>query len=328
MSERANQPTSQQANQPTTLVTGAAGFIGAAVAGKLLEEGNRVIGIDSLHTGFRANVPAGVEFIEGDLRFAETLEPLAGRRIDCIMHVAGQSGGEPSYDDPVFDLQANTQSTLLLLLLARKLNCGRFIYASSVSIYGEQPAGEHGLDENLCPAPQSLYGVGKLASEHYMRLYARQFGMDCISLRLFNIYGPGQNLANLRQGMISIYLAQALDGRHIQVKGAAERFRDFVYIDDSVQAFLDARSNGLSGYNVFNVCSGVATTVEQVIEVLQASLPFEVSVEYSGSTPGDVHGWRGNPRRIREATGWEPTKDLETGIRQMVQWALAHKGAG
>ena len=206
-----NDQTTKRPNDATTLVTGVAGFIGAAVAEKLLEEGNRVIGIDSFHTGYRENVPEGVEFIEGDLRLAETLEPLEGRRIDCIMHIAGQSGGEPSYDDPVFDLQANAQSTLLLLLLARKMGCRRFIYASSVSVYGNQPAGAHGLDEDICPAPQSLYGVGKLASEHYMRLYAQQFGLDCISLRLFNIYGAGQNLANLRQGMISIYLSQALE---------------------------------------------------------------------------------------------------------------------
>ena len=321
-SQTANQPMNQPARPPTTLVTGVAGFIGAAVARRLMEEGNRVIGIDSLHTGYRENVPDGVDFIEGDLRYGATLEPLKARHIDCIMHIAGQSGGEPSYDDPVFDLQANAQSTLLLLLLARKTNCRRFIYASSVSVYGNQPEGEHGLDEDTCPAPQSIYGVGKLASEHYMRLYAQQFGLGCISLRLFNIYGAGQNLANLRQGMISIYVSLALDNRHIQVKGAGERYRDFVNIDDTVQAFLDARSSDLSGYNVFNVCSGVATTVTHVIELLRASLPFDVTVEYSGSTPGDVHGWRGNPRRIRDATGWEATKTLETGVRQMVQWAL------
>jgi len=309
-------------SQPITLVTGVAGFIGAAIAAKLLEEGNRVIGIDSLHTGYRENVPEGVEFLEGDLRFAETLEPLAGRGIECIMHVAGQSGGEPSYEDPVFDLQANAQSTLLLLLLARELGCRRFIYASSVSVYGNQPADEGGLDEALCPAPQSLYGVGKLASEHYMRLYAEQFGMDCISLRLFNIYGPGQNLANLRQGMISIYLSQALDGRHIQVKGAAERFRDFVHIDDAVRAFCIAGTHPLSGYHAFNVCSGIATTVEQVIELLCKSLPFEVSVEYSGTTPGDVFGWRGNPKLFAETAGWQAEMPLEQGLKGMVDWAL------
>lgn len=325
-------PTNRQNDQPTkrrsdapVLVTGVAGFIGAALARRLLADGVRVIGIDSLHTGFRENVPEGVEFIEGDLRFEETLEPLNGRRINCIMHVAGQSGGEPSSDDPVFDLQANAQSTLLLLLLARKLDCRRFVYASSVSVYGSQPNGPDGLDEDVCPAPQTLYGVGKLASEHYMRLYAQQFGMDCISLRLFNIYGPGQNLENLRQGMISIYLSQALDGRHIQVRGAAERFRDFVHVDDAVQAFCIASSDDLSGYNVFNVCSGRSTTVEQVVESLREALPFEVSVEYKGSTPGDVFGWRGNPKRFAERLGWRAKIPLEQGLPQMVDWALNRK---
>jgi len=320
-----NQPTSQPANQQTTLVTGVAGFIGAAVARELLNEGNRVIGIDSLHTGYRESVPEGVEFIEGDLRFAETLAPLEDTRVDCIMHIAGQSGGEPSYDDPVFDLQANTQSTLLLLLLARKLNCRRFIYASSVSVYGNQAGGEGGLEEQACPAPQSLYGVGKLASEHYMRLYAEQFGMNCISLRLFNIYGPRQNLANLRQGMISIYLAQALAERHIHVKGSSERFRDFVHIDDAVRAFDMARTASLAGYSVFNVCSGVATTVEQVVERLRDALPFDVSVEYSGATPGDVFGWRGDPRQFQEAVGWKAKKGLDAGVKHMVDWALGQK---
>ena len=151
------------------LVTGAAGFIGAAVAKRLVEEGHLVVTIDNLSTGFKNNIPKGVKFIKGNCQDEKVINKLSSYRFDAIFHIAGQSSGEISFDNPTYDLQTNAQSTLLLLKLALKTNCAKFIYASTMSIYGDQK--KMPVNERAISSPISFYGVGKIASEHYMKIY-------------------------------------------------------------------------------------------------------------------------------------------------------------
>ena len=302
------------------IVTGVAGFVGAAVARQLLNAGHEVVGIDNLSTGIRENVPSGSIFMEGQCQDESLYSRLPKREYAAIYHIAGQSSGEISFDDPVYDLQTNTQSTLLLLKYALQSGCTRFLYASTMSVYGEQP--DAPVSETALLKPQSFYGVGKLASEHYLRIY-RQYGVDSACLRLFNIYGPGQNMENLRQGMVSIYLAHALKNRHIHVKGSSARFRDFIYIDDVVDAFLALEKAVLGTSPVYNVGTGVRTTVVDLVNRIVALLPFEASVKYEGSTPGDMFGITGNCAKIKQEIGWAARVPLEDGLRRMVAWALA-----
>jgi UDP-glucose 4-epimerase len=237
------------------------------------------------------------------------------------LHIAGQSGGELSYADPVYDLQSNAQSTLLLLDLARKIKCPKILYASTVSVYGE-PTEPENIRENSLTLPKSFYGVGKLASENYLRIYTEQFGIQSASLRLFNVYGPGQNLKNLKQGIVSIYLAQALTNRHIHIKGSPDRFRDLIYIDDVVDAFFTILNHSFNGAKVYNVSTGVKTTVGMLVNLLKEALPFDVTTEYAGSTPGDVFGYTGHSQKLTQETGWYPKIDLKEGTNKMVKWAL------
>ncbi len=303
-------------------MTGAAGFIGAALAQRLLDSGHHVVALDNLSTGVLENVPDGALFIKGNCQDPNLYKQIPSCNFDAIFHIAGQSSGEISFDDPVYDLQTNTQSTLLLLEFARCHGCKRMLYASTMSVYGDQP--NIPIPETVNPNPKSFYGVGKFASEHYLRLY-RQYGIQSASLRLFNVYGPGQNMANLRQGMVSIYLAQALEMHEIQVKGSGDRYRDFVYIDDVVDAFLALGSCSLENYSEFNVATGVRTTVFELIEYLSASLPFEVRVCYEGATLGDVFGITGNADRLRHLAGWSPKTNLQAGLERMVAWAMLAK---
>ena len=306
------------------LVTGGAGFIGAAVARRLLDAGHEVVVVDNLSTGYAENVPAGAVFVEGAVQDAALYGRLPRREFAAIYHIAGQSSGEISFDDPVYDLQTNTQSTLLLLKLALDSGCRRILYASTMSVYGEQP--DAPVAEDATAAPKSFYGVGKLASEHYLRIY-RQYGIEGACLRLFNVYGPGQNMANLRQGMVSIYLAHALQNRHIHVKGSAERYRDFVYIDDVVDAFLTLETAALGAAPVYNICTGARTTVGELISKLRAALPFDVGVHYEGSTPGDMFGITGDGARIAREIGWRTRVGLDEGLARMVAWALGGAAA-
>ena len=301
------------------LVTGAAGFIGAAVAQKLLEFGNKVITIDNLSTGKLERVPENVELIEGSVFDKQVIDKLNGRCFDAIIHIAGQSSGEVSFENPVYDLQTNCQSTLLLLDYARKTGCKKFLYASTMSVYGDHTPPE--CSESTELLPKSFYAVGKLASEHYMRIYSQQFDMACTALRLFNTYGVGQNMSNLKQGMASIYLAMAINRHIITVKGSKDRFRDFVYIDDVVDAFLKALARE-RGYDSFNICTGRAITVEQVIKTITSRLPGPINVTYTDGTPGDQFGIYGNNSKAKDSIDWEPHWMFEDGMDKMIKWAV------
>jgi len=302
------------------LVTGAAGFIGSAVARRLLEGGHDVATIDNLSSGHADNIPSGCTAVIADLRERDTLAVLGGRRFDAIYHIAGQSGGVPSFDDPVYDLQANVQSTLLLLDYAKRTECPTIVYASSMAVYGDPsrlPAVEGDpLD------PKTFYAVGKVASESYLRLYAEQ-GLACTALRLNNTYGPGQDLSNLNQGMASIFLGQALASRRIIVKGSKSRIRDLVYIDDVATAFLAAGGAARpSEFKVYNVCTGVGTSVDELLSLISSALPFDVHIEVAGTTPGDQHGIYCSYDRIARELAWTPQVEPAAGIRQMAAWAL------
>lgn len=301
------------------LVTGAAGFIGAAVAQKLIHAGHHVVTIDNLSTGCKEHLPENVEFIEGSTYDKEIIEKLEGRMFDAIIHIAGQSSGESSFENPVYDLHTNCQSTLMLLDFARRSGCRKFIYASTMSVYGDHDPAE--CMEKTELVPKSFYAVGKIASEHYMRIYSEQFGIVCTALRLFNTYGVGQNMKNLKQGMASIYLAMAIKNHAITVKGSKDRFRDFVYIDDVTDAFVKSIKRD-RGYGCFNVCTGKATTVEQVIDNIIHQLPYEVAVKYIEGTPGDQFGIYGNHEKISNAIGWEAHTNFEEGMKEMIHWAM------
>jgi len=303
----------------TYLVTGAAGFIGGAVAKRLIDEGNEVITIDNLSTGYEDAIPKGVNFYKGNCQDYDVIKQLEGYNFEAIYHIAGQSSGEISFDDPVYDLQTNAQSTLLLLKLAIKTGCKKFIYASTMSVYG--PGDGKIISETYTPMPKSFYGVGKLASEHYLRIY-EEYGIISTALRLFNIYGPGQNLNNLRQGMVSIFVAHAIYNKHIHVKGSGDRFRDFVYIDDVVDAFLLSESRSTNDYIELNISTGKKTTVDTLVNTIQNSMPFDTTKEFSGSTSGDIFGIKGDNRKALEKIGWEPKISIDEGLKLMTDWAI------
>ena len=300
------------------LITGVAGFIGAALAKRLIIEGHTVVAIDNLSTGYENNIPDGVDFYLGDCGDAVVYEQIPQTPYDAIYHIAGQSSGEISFDDPIYDIRTNAESTILLLKFALRNKCTRFIYAGTMSVYGIKPDRPIREEENC--HPQSFYGVAKLASEHYMRIYQR-YGIKTTSLRLFNVYGPGQNLANLRQGMISIFLAQMLNNDHIHVKGAPDRFRDFIHIDDVVEAFMRCLDCKESWGENINVGTGKKTTVGEVINTLLATMDSEITVKYSGATAGDIHGIFANIDKMKSSLGLHTFTPIEKGIQDMVAWA-------
>ena len=304
-------------NRMTVLVTGGAGFIGSCLARRLLGAGHAVVVVDNLFSGARANVPAGAEWVEGDIGRPETIAALPERRYDAVCHLAAQSSGAVSMEQPYYDFQSNATSTLLLTRWCLERGIGRFLYASSMAVYGNpvrQPVGE-----TTALLPISYYGVSKLTSENLLRIAAAQ-GLRTTAFRMFNVYGPGQNMANLRQGMASIYLAYILQGVPVPVTGSLDRFRDFVFIDDVVEAWVRGLEMKATPSPVYNIASGRATTVRTLLrDLLGASgRATDYPVVERAAPPGDQFGLQGDTALAATELGWRPQVELAEGLRRFV----------
>ena len=302
------------------IVTGAAGFIGSSLASELIQNGHTVVTIDNLSTGYETNIPDGVEFILGDCGDEEAIKKIPKRNYDAIFHIAGQSSGEISFDNPVYDITTNTVSTLLLLDFALQHDCNRFIYAGTMSVYGVQPEKPVGEDVHCCPS--SFYGVGKLASEHYLSIY-QSYGIETTSLRLFNVYGPGQNLENLRQGMVSIYLAQIFKNGFVEMKGSVDRYRDFIYIDDVVKSFMNCLVYEDSKNEIINIATGKKTKVGELVDLCFQLCEKKPDLRISGATSGDLHGIFADTNKMKEILNVSKTLSLELGLESMIKWMRA-----
>ncbi len=299
----------------TILVSGVAGFIGSLVADALVGEGHRVIGVDDISTGKLGNVPGGVDFIEADLAKSH-LDRLIPGPVDQIFHLAGQSSGEISFENPIEDLEKNAHSTLKLIDFGVSKGTERILFASSMSVYGQLQSGIG--SEEVAPMPISCYGVSKFTSENYLQIFSHV--IPFVSLRMFNVYGPGQDLANLRQGMVSIYLAQALKSGHIVVRGGAERFRDFINIADVIDIWVRAAHSSRTLGEKINVGTGVRTSVAELIEKIQRELP-STTVQYEGSTPGDQNGIVADTTNLRSLVGKSSFINLDQGVSEFALWA-------
>jgi UDP-glucose 4-epimerase len=300
------------------LVTGGAGFIGSALARALLERGVAVVVADDLSTGYRENVPGGAAFVEMDLGNREHYARLERATFDTVFHLGEQSSGEASFVDPWSDFNSHATATFLLLDLCRRRGVRRFLYASSMSVYGD--ARYLPVDEAHATGPKTFYAAGKLAAEAYVKLHST-LGIDTTVFRMFSVYGPNQNLANKMQGMASIFLSFILEGKPIVVKGSKDRFRDFVYIDDVVRAWLLAWDNEASFGQTYNLGTGQKTTVEMLLNALTAACAVpEHPIQYAGGTPGDQHGLVAGIEKIKNELGWSPAVSLESGVASMVKF--------
>jgi UDP-glucose 4-epimerase len=297
------------------LITGVAGFIGSHVASRFVREGYVVVGVDDLSSGKIENVPEGVYFIEGDLAQRSTIKRIPP---DCrkILHLAGQSSGEISFDDPVADLEKNTVSTLNLIQYGIDHGVDRFVYASSMSTYGS--VDNNPVREDQVCAPLSCYGVGKLAAEGYLHVYGSR--LPFVVMRMFNVYGPGQDMSNFRQGMVSIYLAQALKNGQIEVRGSVDRFRDFIYIDDVVEAWYRATTYQSAIGRILNIGTGIKTSVGSLLAQICDIVP---GTHYflTAATPGDQSGIFADPTRLIDCLGINSFTSLDIGIKSFFDWA-------
>jgi UDP-glucose 4-epimerase len=302
------------------LVTGAAGFIGSRLAYSLIAEGYDVVVADDLSIGKRGNVPADASFVQLDLSREDDVARLPERPYVGVLHLAGQSSGKTSFDDPLRDFDANARATLLLARWSLEHGVPALIHASSMGVYGD--CGAQPISEQMPTVPVSYYGASKLAAERVLELAATS-GLRSCSLRMFNVYGAGQDLENLDQGMVSIYLAYILRGEPVLVRGPLDRVRDLVHVDDVVEAWKLALTRPIVG--AVNVGTGAGTRVDELLQRLfrACGVGDDYPVVEAPGTPGDQRSTIADVSRARRELDWEPRVTLDSGLREFVAGAAA-----
>ena len=302
------------------MVTGGAGFIGSHLVKRLLSLGHEVVLIDNFSSGNRDNVPPDIDCMEIDLSETDFITRLPDGNYDAVCHLAAQSAGALSAEKPLYDLQTNAISTLLLSRWCIDQGISRFLYASSMVAYGNSDKSP--VSENELCIPRSYYGVSKLTSEHLLRL-ASADGLDVTSFRMFSVYGPGQDLGNVKQGMVSIFLSYMLRGVEVPVTGSLERFRDFVYIEDVVDAWVSALSMSHTPAQAYNVGSGYGTSVRDLLSSLinALNLSSDYPIRELEGNLSDQFGLYADISNTINDLGWNPQTSLDDGLQLMVDWA-------
>lgn len=308
------------------LVTGGAGFIGARLSQALVESGWGVRVLDDESTGRAERLHAvadRVEWLRADLCDERALDRAAAGA-QCVFHLAAIASVPRSVAEPLETQRVNLQGSLRVLEAARRHGARRVVFASSSAVYGEG-SGRPSREEDA-PEPLSPYALQKLSAEHYLRLYDRLHGIETVSLRLFNVYGPGQDPRSGYAAVIPSFLDAGLRGRPLRVHGRGEQTRDFVYVGDVVQALqIAADAPGISG-RCFNVASGRATRVIDLLPLLEDLLGRPLEVVHEAARSGDLRRSEADPRAAREKLGFAAGTDLEAGLRLILQ-ALARDGA-
>lgn len=308
----------------TNVITGGAGFIGSRLAQRLIERGDTVYVLDDLSTGYVRNVPTEAIFYQidvGDIGKLRTLD--LPRGVDTIYHFAGQSSGEASFDDPSGDIDRNYRATYNMLAAAELMTAERFIYSSSMSVYGDVGASVPVVSEDHDCNPASYYGCNKLASEKLIGVFSKRSRIKPTILRFFNVYGPGQNMKNMKQGMLSIYMSYLMNNSPVTVKGSLDRYRDFIYVEDLLDAVIGCEESESTFYEIFNLGTGIKTTVFELLKGLLAVFgkdDLEKWVVVEGSTPGDIKGFVADMAKLKNCIKWSPTYAIEGGIREMKKW--------
>lgn len=304
------------------IITGGLGFVGSQIATRVLRDGHKVTILDNISTSVAKSLP-GADVLNVDLRDEASVESIHVPEADCLMHLAGPSSGMSAAKNPVTTISDGYRLTYNVLELAVRLDVKRVLHASSMNVYGNVRREQNPVREDLACLPISHYGIGKFANERLVEVFCKERGISFINLRMFNVYGPGQNLARTDQGLVSIFTAMMMKSPKAVSRGSLDRFRDIIHIDDVVTAWvLCATQNRANG--AFNVGSGQSVTVRDLIVTIADELGIgkKLQIEVADGTAGDLFGIYADISALRAATGFSPKIAPSDGIRQFVRWAV------
>jgi UDP-glucose 4-epimerase len=304
----------------TYLVTGGAGFIGSHLVETLLEEGAAVHVLDNFSTGLRQNLApllSQVKLFEGDVR-DPALVRQAVEGVDYVLHHAAVASVPASIDDPLTAHECNATGTLNLLQACREAGVRRVVYASSSAVYGNPPVQPN--HESMAPMPLSPYAVSKLSAEQYCQVYTQVYGLETVSLRYFNVFGPRQDPTSPYSAVIAIFIARMLTGQPPVIHGDGLQSRDFIYVVNNVRAnLLAAITPGVAG-QVFNIACGQRYTLLDLVGALNQVLGTNLAPMHADPRSGDVRHSLADISAARAALNFTPPVDFMEGLRRTVAW--------
>ena len=307
------------------LVTGGAGFIGSHLTEELVRRGHRVRVADSLITGKRRNVAhiPGVDFLEGDLAEPGVAER-AVQGVDYVLHQAAIPSVPRSVKDPLTSHRANVDASLNVLVAARDAGVKRLVYAGSSSAYGNTPTlPKH---EDMPTNPLSPYALQKLVAEQYCQMFTELYGLETVTIRYFNVFGPRQDPGSPYSGVISLFAAALLEGRQPIIYGDGEQTRDFTYVANVVDGVLRAvEAPGAAG-KVINVATGGRISLNELLLTMNRIVGNDLEAVYKESRAGDVHDSQADISKAKKLLGYVPIVPLDDGLKYTLDWCRAESG--
>lgn len=307
------------------LVTGGAGFIGSHLVRRLAEiESKYLLRVfDNLSSGSMSNlgsVRGKIEFVHEDVRnLAALREAIQG--VDVVFHLAALTSVPGSVKDPIACNDVNANGTLNVLMAARDAGVKKVIFSSTSAIYGENP--ESPKKETLNPDPLSPYAASKLAGENYCRIFSRLYGLDTVSFRYFNVYGPRQDPNSQYAAVIPKFADALRAGRSPRVFGDGEQTRDFVSVRDVVEANIRAALRDVPGGSIFNVGTGRSVSLNQLLYRISRIINRDPKPNYEASVPGDIRHSLADISHMREVLGFAPSVSIEEGLPETIEWFMS-----
>ena len=304
------------------LVTGGAGFIGSHLAEELARRGEHVRVVDNLSTGKRQNlahVPS-VEFLEGDLADLEVARR-AVQGIDYVLHQAAIPSVPRSVQDPITSNRANIDASLNVLVAARDAAVKRVVYAGSSSAYGNTPTLPK--VETMATAPLSPYALQKLVAEQYCQMFTSLYGLETVTIRYFNVFGPRQDPSSPYSGVISLFISALCDARQPTIYGDGEHTRDFTYVANVVDGVLRACTAENASGEVINIATGGRISLNMLFKTIRELVRANIEPIYADPRPGDVKDSQADISKARRILGYQPTVSFEDGLAKTVAWYRA-----
>jgi nucleoside-diphosphate-sugar epimerase len=309
------------------LVTGGAGFIGSNTIDELVRRGHEVVALDDLSTGKAANlahVKGKIKLIENSITNLEAVRE-ACRGVDCVIHLAAQTSVPRSVKDPIETNLVNVDGTLNVLVAARDAKVKRVVFACSCAVYGKMS--DLPIRESAALAPISPYGLSKQVGEAYGRVFQELYRLEFVSLRYFNVFGPRQDPGSAYSGVLSLFNAALLAGTQPTVYGDGEQSRDFVYVENVVEANLLAAESKNAPGQAINVGTGNRYTLNQTLALLEKISGQPARAKYAAPREGDIRDSQADITLAQEALGYRPRFGFEEGLKQTLEWFCANQRA-
>ncbi len=307
----------------TYLVTGGAGFIGSHIAARLIRDGHQVRVVDNLLTGNEANVQYLTQ-LNGDFEFYRTsitdLEALrpAFKGVEYVLHQAALPSVPRSMDDPLATHEHCATGTLNVLLAARDAGVKRLVYASTAAAYGDTD--REIVSEDLPIQPLSPYGVAKIAAEQYCQMFTQSFGLETVSLRYFNVFGPRQDVKSHYSAVIPLFAIAVLNNKPPTIFGDGEQSRDFTYVDNVVHGNLLACHAPQAAGKVINMATGSRISLNELLQHLNTLLGTDIQAIYAPERPGDIKHSQADIRRAVDLLDYSPIVDFANGLAQTIEY--------